>query len=98
MCRRRWLLGPTSRTCRRRPAPGSSLQPFAKPSGEACLAPIHPREDPSPMDQSPSSEHLHIDPADLPDREAYLLLTGVVVPRPIGWISTLAADGTMNVA
>ncbi|MCA9860602.1 MAG: flavin reductase, partial [Thermomicrobiales bacterium] len=31
-------------------------------------------------------------------REAYFLLTGIVVPRPIAWISTLAADGTANIA
>ncbi len=28
----------------------------------------------------------------------YKLLTGTVVPRPIGWISTVATDGTNNVA
>jgi flavin reductase (DIM6/NTAB) family NADH-FMN oxidoreductase RutF len=39
-----------------------------------------------------------IDPADLPPREVYFLLTGVVVPRPIAWVSSLAADGTRNLA
>jgi flavin reductase (DIM6/NTAB) family NADH-FMN oxidoreductase RutF len=28
----------------------------------------------------------------------YKLLTGIVTPRPIGWIGTTAADGTHNVA
>lgn len=38
------------------------------------------------------------DPADLSGREPYFLLTSLVVPRPIAWVSTLAADGTANVA
>ncbi|MFA5552687.1 MAG: flavin reductase family protein [Trueperaceae bacterium] len=36
--------------------------------------------------------------ADLHGRHAYRLLTSLVVPRPIAWISTLAADGTPNLA
>jgi flavin reductase (DIM6/NTAB) family NADH-FMN oxidoreductase RutF len=39
-----------------------------------------------------------IDPADLPPREVYFVLTGAVVPRPIAWVSSLAADGTPNLA
>jgi flavin reductase (DIM6/NTAB) family NADH-FMN oxidoreductase RutF len=39
-----------------------------------------------------------IDPVDLPPREVYHLLTGTVVPRPIAWVSSLAADGTGNLA
>lgn len=31
-------------------------------------------------------------------REIYRLLISVVVPRPIGWISTIGADGTLNLA
>lgn len=31
-------------------------------------------------------------------RERYQLLTSVVVPRPIGWISTFSRDGTPNLA
>jgi flavin reductase (DIM6/NTAB) family NADH-FMN oxidoreductase RutF len=38
------------------------------------------------------------DPADAQDRETYFQLTSIVVPRPIAWISTLAADGTANIA
>ena len=38
------------------------------------------------------------DPAALEGREGYFLLTGLVVPRPIAWISTLAPDGTRNLA
>lgn len=32
------------------------------------------------------------------ERETYFLLTGMIVPRPVAWISTLAPDGTANVA
>src|SRR5688572_33421279 len=35
---------------------------------------------------------------DLHGRQAYRLLTSLVIPRPIAWISTLAADGTPNLA
>lgn len=31
-------------------------------------------------------------------RETYFLLTGMVIPRPIAWISTLSPDGTFNIA
>ena len=31
-------------------------------------------------------------------REAYKLLTGVIVPRPIGWVSTLNRNGVRNLA
>lgn len=50
------------------------------------------------MSETSNSDFLHLNPAEMPTRDAYLLMTGIVVPRPIGWISTLAADGTMNVA
>ncbi|MEX2502984.1 MAG: flavin reductase family protein, partial [Trueperaceae bacterium] len=35
---------------------------------------------------------------DLSSSERYKLLTGTVVPRPIGWISTVDQDGTFNLA
>jgi flavin reductase (DIM6/NTAB) family NADH-FMN oxidoreductase RutF len=38
------------------------------------------------------------DVEDLTGREPYFLLTGLVVPRPIAWVSTLAEDGTANLA
>ncbi|MGV9340119.1 flavin reductase family protein [Streptomyces sp. NPDC003688] len=39
------------------------------------------------------------DPANMPTRDFYQLLTSVVVPRPIAWVSTLSADGrTANLA
>lgn len=39
-----------------------------------------------------------IDPAELDRRERNALITGVVGPRPIAWISSLAADGSANLA
>jgi flavin reductase (DIM6/NTAB) family NADH-FMN oxidoreductase RutF len=39
-----------------------------------------------------------INPAAMPPRDAYRLLTSVVVPRPIAWVASLGADGTRNLA
>lgn len=39
-----------------------------------------------------------IDPATTPSRDFYRLLTSVVVPRPIAWVSTTSADGVDNLA
>ena len=44
-----------------------------------------------------SAERTVFDPAD-PDTNAYRLLTGLVVPRPIAWVSTVDADGHGNLA
>lgn len=41
---------------------------------------------------------MELDLAALPPRDRHLLLTGLVVPRPIAWVSTVAADGTPNLA
>lgn len=41
---------------------------------------------------------LELDPAALDARERYFLLTSVVVPRPIAWVSTLDAEGARNLA
>lgn len=38
------------------------------------------------------------DMEELPDPEPYRLLTGLVIPRPIAWVSTLDADGRANLA
>ena len=35
---------------------------------------------------------------DLSGIDAYKLLIGLIVPRPIGWVGTIAADGTRNLA
>jgi flavin reductase (DIM6/NTAB) family NADH-FMN oxidoreductase RutF len=39
-----------------------------------------------------------INAATLPPREAARLLMSIVVPRPIGWASTIGADGALNLA
>ena len=39
-----------------------------------------------------------LDPRSATGRERYQLLTSLVVPRPIGWISTRSADGVHNLA
>ena len=39
-----------------------------------------------------------LDPATLPAEEAYRLLTGLVVPRPVAWVATLSAVGGVNLA
>jgi flavin reductase (DIM6/NTAB) family NADH-FMN oxidoreductase RutF len=36
---------------------------------------------------------MHVDPRTLSADETYKLLTGVVVPRPIAWVTTLSANG-----
>lgn len=41
---------------------------------------------------------LEVAPGDWEEREFYHLLTGLVIPRPIGWISTLSASGVRNLA
>jgi flavin reductase (DIM6/NTAB) family NADH-FMN oxidoreductase RutF len=41
---------------------------------------------------------LEVGPGDWPVREFYLLMTALVIPRPIGWISTVSASGVRNVA
>jgi flavin reductase (DIM6/NTAB) family NADH-FMN oxidoreductase RutF len=41
---------------------------------------------------------MELSPDSLPWNSLYKLLTGSVLPRPIGWISTLAADGSANLA
>lgn len=49
------------------------------------------------MDPSGTS-HRPFDPATLSGQERYQLLTSLVVPRPIGWISTWSATGVANLA
>lgn len=41
---------------------------------------------------------IELDPAELTGREPYFLLTSLVVPRPIAWVSTISEDGVLNVA
>ena len=41
---------------------------------------------------------MEISPSTLPHQSIYKLLTGSVVPRPIGWISTVNPEGQPNLA
>ncbi len=45
-----------------------------------------------------TAQMITIVPTDLEPRDAYRLLISAVVPRPIGWASTLGADGSLNIA
>ena len=40
---------------------------------------------------------MNVRPEELPHREFYRILIGAVVPRPIGWVSTLS-NGRLNLA
>lgn len=41
---------------------------------------------------------MEINPNEIPHSSVYKLLTGSVLPRPIGWISSLSVDGRPNLA
>lgn len=41
---------------------------------------------------------MQFDPNELDPTQVYKLLTGAVIPRPIGWISSLSEDGINNLA
>ncbi|UPJ53660.1 flavin reductase family protein [Bradyrhizobium sp. 200] len=41
---------------------------------------------------------MQIDPAYLDPETAYRLITGVVVPRPIAWVTSLSGSGVLNLA
>jgi flavin reductase (DIM6/NTAB) family NADH-FMN oxidoreductase RutF len=41
---------------------------------------------------------MRIDPAPMQPQDIYRLLTGVVVPRPIAWVTTQSATGIVNLA
>ena len=43
-------------------------------------------------------EPLELDPMDWSREQRYFLMTGLVVPRPIAWVSTLSVDGVANLA
>ncbi len=44
------------------------------------------------------ADYLEFDPSKIERREIYRLLTGSVVPRPIGWASTVNGQGVSNLA
>lgn len=41
---------------------------------------------------------MEINPNDLEQKTIYKLLTGIIIPRPIGWISSISEDGITNLA
>jgi flavin reductase (DIM6/NTAB) family NADH-FMN oxidoreductase RutF len=41
---------------------------------------------------------VRIDPSELGAEQAYRLLTGIVVPRPIAWVTSLSEAGVLNLA
>jgi flavin reductase (DIM6/NTAB) family NADH-FMN oxidoreductase RutF len=41
---------------------------------------------------------IEVAPGDWSEHEFYLLMTALVIPRPIGWISTISAAGVRNLA
>ena len=41
---------------------------------------------------------MEIDPEQLTSRELYRLLTGIVVPRPIAWVTSVSPSGVVNAA
>jgi len=41
---------------------------------------------------------LEVSPADWQTKDFYHLMTALVIPRPIGWISTISASGVRNLA
>ncbi len=46
----------------------------------------------------PVDNLISIVPSELDPRTAYRSLISVVVPRPIGWTSTIGSDGSLNLA
>ncbi len=41
---------------------------------------------------------MEIDPTSIPHQSVYKILTGAILPRPIGWISSIDMDGRPNLA
>ncbi len=41
---------------------------------------------------------MQIDPREHAPAELYKLLTGCVLPRPIAWVTTMGAEGRVNLA
>ena len=48
--------------------------------------------------QGGAAEMLSIAAADLAAPDAYRLLVGIVVPRPIAWVTSLSRSGVLNLA
>ena len=56
------------------------------------------RERGTPMADLITADYLEIDPAKAERRQVYRMLVGSVVPRPIGWASTVDLGGHTNLA
>lgn len=41
---------------------------------------------------------MEFNPQEIDQKAIYKLLTGIVIPRPIGWVSSISADGVPNLA
>jgi flavin reductase (DIM6/NTAB) family NADH-FMN oxidoreductase RutF len=41
---------------------------------------------------------MRIDPSELGAEQAYRLITGIVVPRPIAWVTSMSGTGVINLA
>jgi len=41
---------------------------------------------------------MRIDPTELEAEQAYRLITGIVVPRPIAWVTSMSGTGVVNLA
>ncbi len=41
---------------------------------------------------------MQFDPQELEQKAIYKLLSGIVIPRPIGWVSSISEDGIVNLA
>lgn len=41
---------------------------------------------------------MELDPSTIPQQSMYKLMIGAIVPRPIGWISTISPSGVANLA
>jgi flavin reductase (DIM6/NTAB) family NADH-FMN oxidoreductase RutF len=48
--------------------------------------------------QAVAHRHAHVDAAGMDTATAYRLICGVVVPRPVAWITTVGLDGRVNAA
>jgi len=44
------------------------------------------------------NEDLELRPKDWEPKDIYFLVTGLIIPRPIGWISTVSSQGVPNLA
>lgn len=45
-----------------------------------------------------TTEDMQFNPDELDQKAIYKLLTGAIIPRPIGWISSVSENGTLNLA